>query len=104
MGVSGGDKVVKRRGGEKGKGVAEEEGIDGPSDDDGDGCSTLCNIIIKFTLFLANFIIWVRDLIILLVIISIVSTSLSWSGPYPNQMDAYEIVCIIFFVCMCYSY
>ena len=75
MGVSGGDKVVKRRGDEKGKGVAEEEGIDGPSDDDGDGCSTLCNIIIKFTLFLTNFIIWVRDLIKLLVIISIVSTS-----------------------------
>lgn len=63
MGVYLGDKVEKRRGGEKGKGVAEEEGIDGPSDDDGDGCSTLCNIIIKFTLFLTNFIIWVRDLI-----------------------------------------
>lgn len=60
MGMYLGDKVEKRRGGEKGKRVAEEEGIDGPSDD---GCSTLCNIIIKFTLFLTNFIIWVRDLI-----------------------------------------
>ena len=36
----------------------EEEDIDGLSND-GDGCSTLCNIIIKFTLFLTNFIIWV---------------------------------------------
>ena len=36
----------------------EEEDIDGLSNN-GDGCSMLCNIIIKFTLFLTNFIIWV---------------------------------------------
>ena len=49
MGVSGeGDRSV------------EEEDIDDPGND-GDGCSTLCNIIMKFTLFLTNFIIWVSQ-------------------------------------------
>ena len=52
MGVSGETSSDKKLGRE------EEEGTDGPSGD-GDGCSTLCNIITKFTLFLTNFIIWV---------------------------------------------
>ena len=38
----------------------EWEETDSPSKGgDGNGCSTLCNIFIKFTLFLTNFIIWV---------------------------------------------
>ena len=44
--------------GEDNRPVEEEEDIDGSSDD-GDGCSTLCNILMKFALFLTNFIIWV---------------------------------------------
>lgn len=55
MGVSGetsSDKKVDVAGQE------DEEETDGPSGN-GDGCSTICNIITKFTLFLTNFIIWV---------------------------------------------
>ena len=38
----------------------ELEETDSPSKGgDGNGCSTLCNIFIKFTLFLTNFIMWV---------------------------------------------
>lgn len=29
------------------------------TDSDGDGCSTVCSIIVKFMLFLTNFIVWV---------------------------------------------
>ena len=34
-----------------------KEETDSPSDSD--GCSTVCNIIAKFMLFLTNFIVWV---------------------------------------------